>query len=500
MSRGRRIFLKQTKRDREGVSMISKFVREQKRYTRKELCDILECPEEKLPSFLRRLREYGVLKAVKASEAQRDLSGLLEEEIGPEPAWAGEDGYLYAFTFVGVIVAADRVLKCCPKYLLHTPEPKEELGQVLRVLEKYRSQEQQVRMFGDGEDGTFQLLAVQLFLLQDYHENGVYANTEVIAESNGAGEILWDRTVSGSFPLLCGRRPYYTELQTRRRTTDTQDYCRRLHECILTRVSRELEDAGLLELFGIPGAELSDEEPEDFGDPDYVLYRLERELNVQFHTGKQLVLKTLHAYVSRGGSLQDTDCFSLFGTTGFQLVWEKVCAEIMDNRLNARLDALRLPVPLKAGYDRGMRLRDIIEKPYWSAAGKTAADTLIPDIVSITEAENGYGFLIFDAKYYNARLEPGMPPVGQPGVEAVTKQYLYQLAYRKFIEDHAFSAVRNCFLLPTEGAEVTDGGEASLAMLESLGLRNIAVRFLPAKMAYDCYLAGRKLDVSALRI
>ena len=62
-----------------------------------------------------------------------------------------------------------------------------------------------------------------------------------------------------------------------------------------------------------------------------VLNRIVKELNVQFNTRKQLLLKTLYAYIANSSALDDLDCFSMFGTNSFNLVWEKVCAEVMDN-------------------------------------------------------------------------------------------------------------------------------------------------------------------------
>ena len=241
---------------------------------------------------------------------------------------------------------------------------------------------------------------------------------------------------------------------------------------------------------------MTDEELEEFGDTEYILYRIENELSIQFNTRKQLVLKTIYVYIDHGGTLYDTDCLSMFGTNRFHLVWESICADIMDNQLDRQLGTLSLPVPLKAGYDWRQKLIDLIEKPYWSATGKTAKDTLIPDLVAITEEQ----FIIFDAKYYNAQLEPGAAPKGQPGIESVTKQYLYQLAYQKFINEHGFTAVKNCFLMPTENMEIELRGEASMEMLSDLGLQNIKVRFIPATIAYDHYLSGRKMDVGVLKL
>jgi hypothetical protein len=249
-------------------------------------------------------------------------------------------------------------------------------------------------------------------------------------------------------------------------------------------------------LFEITEIDLTDEVMDDFGDEEYILYRIEKELSTQFNTRKQLVLKTIYAYIDHSGNLYDTDCLSMFGTNSFNLVWESICADIMDNQLDMRLGALRLPVALRPEYDRNTKLLDLIEKPTWTITGKTANDTLIPDIVTITSDQ----FIIFDAKYYNAQLEPGNVPKGQPGIESVTKQYLYQLAYQKFITDHGFSEVKNCFLMPTENTEIELKGEVSMEMLSALGLQNIKVRFIPATTAFDHYLSGRKMDISILEL
>lgn len=477
--------------------MISKFVREQKRYTQKDLREILECSEEGTVKRIRKLKEFGVLKAVKASNAQSDMSDLLEDDIEVADVEAEENKYLYVFTYVGVIVVAGCVLKCYPKYLLNTNTPKDELRQVLKVLEKYNTKEQIVHMFNDSnESSTFNLLSVLLFLLSDYYESGIYSSTTDIIEINGSGEILWDKTINETFALISNNRPFYTDFQTKKRITDDFDYFKRLHECILTKASQELKVAGLLDLFEIASVDLTDETLDDFGEDEYILYRIEKELNVQFNTRKQLVLKTIYAYIAQRGSLNDLDCLSFFGTNSFNLVWEGICADIMDNKLDTRLGSISLPKRLKPGYDRNQKLRDLIERPLWTITGERAKDTLIPDLIVIRDNQ----FMIFDAKYYNAKLEPGISPKGQPGIESITKQYLYQLAYKKFTEDHGFVSIKNCFLMPTENKKVEERGEASMEMLSSLGLQDIKIRFLPAEYVYEYYLAGRKMDIESLNL
>ena len=486
--------------------MISVFLREQKRYSQEELVKAFECSEEKTVHILKRLKEYGVLKAVKGSEDQKNLTDLLDEDIEIADVEVGENEYLYVFTFVGVITIEGRVLKCYPKYLLHNSSPRGELKQVLRVLERYNSREQIVRMYNETSDSSaFNMLAVMLFLLQDYYEYGAYTNTQDIIESNGAGDILWDKTINETFTLLSHNRPYYPELLTMRRVNDDFDYFKRLHECVLTKCTKELKEADLLDLFDIMGADVSDEEIDDFGEKDYILERISKELNVQFNTRKQRLLKTLYAYIAHSSTLDDMDCFSMFGTNSFNLVWEKVCAEVFDNQLHKLVGGLRLPLPLSDKYYgvRHQELISLIEKPKWigkrsdgGAYTKEAKDTLIPDIITIA----GDMFIIFDAKYYNIQMDEKKELRGQPGIESVTKQYLYQLAYKDFISDHGFASVKNCFLMPTDGEQVDCRGYVTMSMLAGLGLENIMVRLLPAMEVYDHYLNQTFFNIELLKL
>ena len=481
--------------------MISKFIREQKRYTQGELGNIFKCSEEQIIPLIRKLKEFGVLKTVKSSDIQKNMDELLDEDIELADIEIDENEYLYVFTFVGIIVIAGRVLKCYPKYISNVQEPTNELRQVIKVLERYNSEKQTIRIFNDSsKSSAFNLLPVILFLLQDYFENDVYNNMEEIIECNGSGEIIWDKTINETFTILSNNRPYYTELRTRKRLINETDYFKRLHECVLTKASNELKDAGLLELFDINEVDLTDEKLEDFGDKEYILYRIGNELNTQYNTRKQLVLKTIYAYIDKLGSFYDMDCLCLFGTNSFNLVWEKVCADIMDNQLNVPLGMIKLPTPLKESYNKKEKLIDLIERPLWTITGKRAKETFIPDIISISKIDNDYKFIIFDAKYYNAYLENGVMPTGQPGIESITKQYLYQLAYQRFIEDHKFLEVRNCFLLPTEKNNIEDKGEVRLEILNSLGLKDIKIRFIPASIAYDLFLSRRKMDIKILKI
>ena len=74
--------------------MISKFLQEQKRYTLKDLRNRLECfDEHKLIKIIKKLKEYGVLKAVKASDEQKDMSELMDEDIEVANIDVDDKGY-----------------------------------------------------------------------------------------------------------------------------------------------------------------------------------------------------------------------------------------------------------------------------------------------------------------------------------------------------------------------------------------------------------------------
>lgn len=471
--------------------MISSFLREQKRYSQKELCLLLKCKEAKLVEIIKKLKEYGVVKSVRRTETQRNLSDLNEIDVEVSDVSIGDNEVFYVFTYVGVIIIAGHVLKCYPKYLLSNSNPVIELRQVLKVLEKYNSEKQTLHMHNNAEEiYSFNFLSNCLFLLHDYYNNGLYTNYRDIIETNGLGEIHWERTINNTFTLLSEGKPYYPELRTRKRISNDLDYFRRLHECIVTTVSNELKRVDLLDLFDISELELCDSKLDDFGDKEYILYRIENELSIQFNTRKQLVLKAMYAYIDNSNSINDIDCISMFGTNCFNLVWEEVCKFIFNNRLNQRISSLKMPRELDCKYNPNSLLIDVIEKPFWSITGKVASDTLIPDLISIADKN----FIIMDAKYYTPKLVFGEPPLHQPGIESVTKQYLYQLAYNQFITTHGFTTVRNLFLLPTESNCIRYAGTVSMNMFKQMNLNDIEVMYIPASTAYQYYLSGKRVD------
>lgn len=485
------------------------YVREQKRYTKNELRSMFKFDDESgIEQFIKSLKAYGVLKTVKNCNDQLELTDLLEDDIQIADEFAGNDEFLYVFTYVGIIIYKNRVVKIIPKYMLswdkmENEEPVEDMKQIIKVLEKYsNSEEQVVNLFnGDGENRSYNLLAVILYLLNDYYEYGIYNNREKIVEINGEGPILWGKTIDEGLAIIKNNRPYYMEMYTTKSIDDKTDFFRRLHECIITECSLQLRLAHLDEIFEMSTVELSEEELEDFGDKEYILDCIQTELNCQFNTRRQILLKTMYTYVAQNRKmLEDEQGICMYGTTAFNMVWESVCSKVFNNKLHSQLGNLGLSVPLSEKYDRKVKLIDIIEKPVWSSKStkKIAKDTLIPDLISIGQRDGKDYFVILDAKYYNIQLEKDKKLRGNPGIGDVTKQYLYQLAYKTFIEEHNIHVIKNCFLMPTEHEGIENKGEACLPMLNALGLEDIQLCVLSAELMYKHYLANKHMDVSLL--
>lgn len=484
--------------------ILSVYIKEQTPYSKKTLKELFALNEEEFRILVKKLKTYGILKVINYSSEHKDLSDLINQI--PENIEDNEQ-YQYVFKFVGVLTIDNIIIKCFPKYLLNKKAPLEEMKQVLKVLQKYSSKEQIINLLnGDEDQKSYNLLSIILFLINDYHKNGEYVNYQEIIETNGEGEILWDNTINETIAIISNNCPFYLDLKTRNILNDEMDYFTRLHKWIITDCCNKLNQADLLEIFEIDNIVISDEDLLDFGDIDYILYKLSRELNEQFITRKQNILKAISAYLSHISLGNDNLGMSMYGTTSFNLVWENVCATVFDNKLSTPIGKLELPINLHLDYrDRKEQtLLEIIKKPTWryfnsnhESYDNVARDTLTPDTISIFSVKEDLCFGIFDAKYYSLKL--GIEELsGYPGVADVTKQYLYQLAYNDFIFKHDFKYIINAFLMPTDSDELIINGEVEMEILKDLsipGLINILILKLPANKIYQYYLQHKKMDI-----
>jgi hypothetical protein len=408
--------------------------KELKRYTLNEIRDRLGCTSENVKAYINTLRKYGIVKIVKKESL--DFADLTNDDLVIADSADEVSGACYKFDFVGIVAVKDKVVFCYPKYTVGADERKirDELKLAIKAIRKYDSKGELVHLHNRDDKGEYNKLALSLHILQDYIENGVYTNIQEIIETNGEGEIDWDRTINETYAYIKDNRPYYLELNTRSSQNDDFDYFKRLHECIVTLCSKYLKELTILDFFDLSEVLLSELGLKDFGDTDYILYRLEREIANQFVTRKQNLLKTLYTFVATSGTSSQENSYSLYGTNCMNLIWEKACGQIFGNIHD--------------------QVESEIKKPQWYLNGGCyETRSLIPDIVTKCEIDNRDVFCILDGKYYLIKTEGNIS--GNPGVQDVVKQFAYHESFHDYLCAQDCECVFNAFLFPYSDEKVS---------------------------------------------
>ena len=491
-----------------------------------DLNDQEHSKEKFIKCIIDKLRNYGIFKVSKDNDQNNDLSDLniIEYDDLESEEKHGKSEHFYISNFVGVVIINGIVLKFYPKYFDNCDHKdfRQRLKQVYKVISKYKNSKKQGQNFNlySEKNNHEHLLALYKFLLEDYYTYGLYNNPKEILENNGQGEICWNRTINETLAIISDNSPYYINLLTHKKINDQNNYFTRLHKYVLTQISNELKNADLLYFFDFDEITFLEEDDTQFGETDYILDRLNKELNIQFNTRKQHVLKAMISYFSKKSHLSDQDAFHIYGTTSFNMVWEDVCAKIFDNKLYSPIKDLikQFSENTDQPFDElilNSKLIEFIERPIWSVVkndpksdSQKQVATLKPDLINIDLHKNidphKIIFTIIDAKYYTPTIEPNKID-GQPGVESITKQFLYHLAYRKFIQKYKDKLlVFNCFAFPTYSNSVVLKGDVRMNQLfanpykDDFEIVPIKVRFIPASEAFEKYLNNSLYDLSKL--
>ena len=446
------------------------------------------------------LCDRGILKPASVDDAE-DIDVFDDSADDPR-----EDG-TYQVVYVGVVVIDDLVVYCLPKYLQRQADPVD-LKPVFSALRRYQSDSEDAGVSVLDEEGHTNRISLLIALLSSYDEHGLYTNQERIRQTNGRGPIHWPGTISTHLPILEDESPVYVNYETTVSREVDSDFISRLHSAVVTECSVELERCGLLDVFSLVPIELPDTPLDDFGDPDSVVRRIEQEMNVQFITWKQDVLKLMRSYFELSRSFERESGLACYGTNSFHVVWEKACKVAFVDMLDKQLSDLPIQLAERWTSRKSETLLGIIPAPKWRvrmADGNLVdcdpTDTLIPDIVTIRPAtdEKGAEFHIYDAKYYAPWFGRHLRKV--PGIESVTKQLLYQSAYRDFIIDNNICTVKNVFLIPCDGDKFVEKGDVSFEVVADEGspfTPYVEVVFAPANTVLDCYVRQKPLESDAL--
>ncbi len=488
------------------MKLKSKYIREQQLYTEKELCDILELSESEFDNCLNDLFKADIVRAI--TPATKD-----EYEVfcGEGAADALSD-IGYVFRFVGLLLSQKRVIKVFPKCYSNShidSEGKssfldEKMKTILKVIKKYNSTKgfKYNQQNSDKTNQRNNYLGLMVYFLADYYENGLYTNVEEIIEENGQGPILWTKTIDEITPIIQNDKPYYLNYFTYKNTDDEYDYFRELHAYIVNECSRQISEADLNDILGFDEIFISNNDIKEFGSVSYILQRIRQEQTVQFETRKLQLLNAMYSFIDEDNDSKmhnQDERFQLFGIKRFENVWEDMVRKAFSDRLHSKLKSL--PISLLPKDNGEAELIDLICKPTWEGDGvvKQSSKTLRPDTISIENNSGKILFAILDAKYYVLQLQPGQNLKGNPGVEDVSKQHLYQMAYMKFANTHGINNVRNCFLMPIEGDDMRIAGNVTMDIFSSL--ETVRVRLLPFDKMMKIYLSKNdSLPLSYLQL
>lgn len=464
-------------------------MQELKPYSFFDLQNEFHTSEEELKNILKSLSLMNIVKRLSKDVSKVELEELLETD-SLDKLNAELEGNIYVFKYVGMLVIGNVCLLIYPKYAVSYLNDSinnfQKLKQLISVIRKYQSKEQKIGFSSQVDVDSFNLLSIALELIYSYYDHGLYSNDKQIIEQNGCGEILWEKTINESTAYFSNGLPIYLDTFTVNQENNEQDYFRRLHAFILSEVCKKLKE--ILRVLDIDTINISSEKREHFGSSEYILYRINQELSSQFVTFKQNILNLLKKYIEEDSGKNSSTNVSFVGTNSFNLVWEDVCSEVMDDCINKSIKELGLSYSKNP--KQSALLSDVIAKPKWkhnlSGNVHLANKTLIPDIVTI----NGNKLSIYDAKYYKIKLDDKCVDK-QPGVGDITKQYLYELAYKDFAKENNLVIDSNAFLMPTDEKEEKKVGTASIDIFYGLGdirLHDIDVILKPCEEMYEAYL------------
>lgn len=474
---------------------------ERKLYSYNELLCLFGQDREALNKTLQTAISKNIFK-LKATTTRDDEikenSYLLEDEETIEKANYSKN--FYYTEYVGLIVVNSYVLKIYPKYFLTAEDfSNDSFKEIIKVLKKYNSLFQNSDIFNDiSLPKKYREFAVEMSIMTDYLKEGIYEDNHRVIEKNGNGEILWDRTINDNIPYIVDKTPYYLETVTRRNYKNTRNYFKLLHEAIVTDCFRKFNKMGLLGIFSMPNIFISEKKIYDFGSPSEILYNIENELNIQFSSRRKIILNLMYIYVAKQDSLYKVDEIGIYATRKFEDVWEKALKYVLDTDYNKTLKTM-LDSMNERSHDflEGATLDSIIDKPIWNINGKKiSTDTYILDIIKISKDKKILN--IYDAKYYVPKFSIDNSKIThQPGIQDISKQFFYELAYKKLIEKSYITEIRNYFLLP-KTQDKNPEINISMEMFDRIGIGKINVLFLDPKKVFSAYLDNRIVEVKDL--
>lgn len=398
-------------------------------YSKRELLKCLEVNNEELEEILKVLDEKKIIK---------------------------RNNDKFQFVYVGIAIVKNKPIFILPKYINIKNKDKQKLHlkKIIELLNEFTLRErldenniESIVFNEEKEENEF--LSIIKFILDDYSEYGVYKNEIEAIELNGNGDINWDKTIEQIDPMVFNKQWIYADFITNKSIVDENKFITLIHGTILNECINILKKYHL-DLFINCNEEVVEKTLENLDEEDIEVLEneIDKEITVQFNDRKRRVLYAMKSYLNRRCDIGESDLI-LFGTRNFKWIWEVICGYVFKNEF--------------VNYGKKSKYEVFnITPPKWNINGSNVEnkDTtdlemkknrLTPDILRTIILPEGKKLLILDAKYYNIRFDLELGKVlGNPGIEDITKQYLYKVALKTYISKNTIgNDVFNAFLFPT---------------------------------------------------
>jgi hypothetical protein len=382
------------------------------------------------------------------------------------------------FSFVGMLSISGSILIVLPKYLTYSNLSSSnkiiEARLVLQVLRKYakktKREEDLNYLSLNSEDSYFNMIAISDYLINDYLEYGIYFDEVDELDFNGTGEINWVMTIEKEPAYFSNNQVIYLNYMTETSESDENTYVSQLHKLVLNECIEFMKKLEFLELFNCPNI-LFQVHENLLGDIDFKIKKLNDKLSKSFSQRDVGLIKTLLLFLENSALSITKDIQSLYGIKNFEHTWENVTSDVIGNDYK--------------------RLEKYIPKPVWEKKNprpryQAQKATLKPDILKIIDNK----LFIFDAKYYKPIFEDGELNDGHPGVGDISKQYLYEQAFKKT----RYNPIHNFFLIPCYLEKTDIVGKVIFPLFDDTEYGDIFLVNLNTNIIFNLYLDDKKYE------
>ncbi len=405
------------------------------------------------------------------------------------------EGNRIVFSYVGIVLIQQISIFILPKYVsCNTTTSKiTTIKDIIRLFKKIKENLMYHNLYdinltkNDLEENIISLIC---YILDDYIENGIYKNEIDCLEINGNGDINWPMTLDSTQPLVMQEQWVYVDLVTNKNEINSKQFVTLLHTKIIEDCKELIENTGLNIILDYD-IKVSGDRLESLHDREKIQLEVEKELQIQFNDRKRRVLKAIQLYLEQKSCLDGIRAIT-YGTNNFKWIWEVICSKVFDNEFISKkgiskYELFGIRPPSWCIHNSFLHLEEKNEI-------EVKRNRLTPDILKVYERESKKYLLILDAKYYTLRIK-GEKIEGNPGIEDITKQYLYHTSLKKYIEENNIEIIINAFLLPND---IATGkiGKVTLDFMQQYSDVDIDLIVLDMKEVINLYCYNKTYDFS----